>query len=952
MAGTVAFAGRVDVIAPGLGFNGRGTFEGLDLRALTERDLPTTSLFGSFVADVAGDSLGNLRGALTADAGRGLVDGTRLYSMRAAAQLADGHLRLDTLRLESAAFTMSAGGGLGLVRGATDSLRLVANVDSLGGLRRYLNPVDGAPLERGLDSLAGTVALDATLSGRVDSMRVAGELDARSVLWQGNTARTVRVRADVADATGRGAINAHVVVDTATYGALLVAHADVDARSRDTTRTEVSLRALLRAGTTASLDARIDRHADSTAWLLDSAQVTTSDNRWRLARPARVLDASHALVIDTIRLRGERRGWLTLAGRMPHEESGVDLVLAGDSVPLGDLAQLAQLTGSVRGDARLSARITGARAAPTIALDGELRGASIGPGRLGALQVRGRYEGHRLNAGLELRRDTALAVSGSVELPVDLSLVPRGRRLLDDSLRGRLHTVRAELSLVEAFTTAIDSAGGRLDGDVTLGGTWRAPRLTGEIAVTGGSARLAGLGRVVVEHVGADVKLFGDSLEVVRVDAQSVQTRLKGGRRTGTLRLTGGIGYADIENPVLGLRLVASGFNVIDRPGTADVDVSGDLRLTGPVRAAELSGTMTVERGDIYIRELAQKRIVSLDNPELYRASESELAVVRREQPGAATNFANSLALRDVRIEMGSDVWLRSSEASINLDGGVQVARRRTLRGLDSSQVQFTLDGQLRVKRGTYRLNIGELVQRTFDVERGNIRFFASDAELNPALDISAIHTVRKFNSTVVQQDKKIRAKIGGTLQQPTLDFESADDARLSQSDLISYLVTGEPALGVGDPATGTGAGGTAANALITTVGSALGDKLASLGVLDVVSIQTGGFDRGRSTASRDFGSQLLSSTRVGGGIQLTDRTYLSGSVGLCPLAGQSSSAKPLQISDLLGLKVEYRVSGTYSLSAGVEPSTNGLLCGDTNLRGFASTPPQVGLDFTGVWRF
>ena len=458
---------------------------------------------------------------------------------------------------------------------------------------------------------------------------------------------------------------------------------------------------------------------------------------------------------------------------------------------------------------------------------------------------------------------------------------------------------------------------------------------------------------MVVEHVGADVRLLGDSLDIVRLDAQSVQTRLKGGRRTGTVRLTGGIGFRDAENPVLGLRLVASSFNVIDRPGTADVDISGDLRLTGPFRAAELSGALVVDRGDIYIRELAQKRIVSLDNPDLYRASDSVLAVARRELSSTATNFANSLALRDVRIDMGNDVWLRSSEASINLDGSVQVARRRSLRGLDSSQVQFTLDGQLRVKRGTYRLNIGELVQRSFDVERGSIRFFASDAELNPALDISAVHTVRKFNSTVLQQDKKIRAKIGGTLEQPTLDFESADDAKLSQSDLISYLVTGEPALGVGDPTTGAGAGGTAANALITTVGSALGDKLASLGVLDVVSIQTGGLDRGgSSTASRDLGSQLLSSTRVGGGLQLTDRTYLSGSVGLCPLAGQSSSAKPLQISDLLGLKVEYRVSGTYSLSAGVEPSTNGLLCGDTNLRGFASTPPQVGLDFTGVWRF
>lgn len=950
VAGTIAFAGRVDAYAPRYAFTGRGTFEGLDLRALTSRELPSTSLFGAFVADVAGDSLGNLRGSVSADAGRGLVDASRLYAMRAAVTFSDGHLQVDTVRLESAAFTLSAGGGLGLVPGVSDTLHVVAQVDSLGGLRRYLNPPDTRLADPSLDSLAGTLAVEARLTGRPDSLAIAGAVDGRSILWQGNSARAINVRFGIGDATGRRRVSARVTVDTALYGALELSHAELFAVSRDTARTDLVLRALMRAGPTALVRGRTDRYADSTVYLLDSAVVTTSDNSWRLVRPARVLDAPAGLVLDTIAMRGARRGALLVAGRLPNVGDGVDLLVRGDAVPLADLAQLAQVTGAVRGDATLSTRITGTREAPVMAMTGELRGASIGPGQLGAVRVTGSYAARRLTAALELRRDTVLAMTAEVQLPIDLALVRRPSRLLGDSLRGRIRTVRADLSIAEAFTTAIDSSSGRLDADVQLGGTWHAPRLTGSATVTDGSARLSGLGRVVVEHVGADVRLRGDSIDIVRMDAQSVQTRIKGGRRTGTVHLTGGIGYRDAENPVLGLHLVASGFNIIDRPGVGDVDVSGELRLTGPFQSAELAGAITVDRGDIYIRELAQKRIVSLDNPDLYRASDSVLAATRRELPSTAADFVNSLTLRNVRIDMGNDVWLRSSEASINLDGSVQVARRRQLRGLDSTQAQFTLDGQLRVKRGTYRLNIGELVQRTFDVERGNIRFFASDAELNPALDISAIHTVRKFNSTLPGQDKRIRAKIGGTLQGPTIDFESADDARLSQSDLISYLVTGEPALGVGDPTnTASGAASTAANALITTVGSALGDKLASLGVLDVVQIQTAGIDR--STSNRDYGTQLLSNTRVGGGIQIGDRTYLSGNVGLCPLAQQQSS-RALSITDYLGLKVEYRVNRTYSLSAGVEPSTSALLCSDRDVRGFASTPTQVGLDFTGVWRF
>ena len=70
---------------------------------------------------------------------------------------------------------------------------------------------------------------------------------------------------------------------------------------------------------------------------------------------------------------------------------------------------------------------------------------------------------------------------------------------------------------------------------------------------------------------------------------------------------------------MFGLSLVAGNFNVIDQPGVADVDVSGDLRLTGPLSASVLDGRLTVDRGAIYIRDLAQKRVISLDNPDLYR---------------------------------------------------------------------------------------------------------------------------------------------------------------------------------------------------------------------------------------------------------------------------------------------------------------------------------------------
>ena len=952
-AGTIAFAGTVDAYPPGFAFHGRGTFEGLDLHAFTQqRVLPTTSLFGSFVADVSGDSLANLVGVVTADAGRGLIEGSRLYSLRASVSMADGRLRVDTVRAEGAALTLSMGGGLGLVASVGDSLHVVAFADSLGGFRRLLGPEGGVAADAALDSLGGSVALDAMLSGSVRELGVRATLVGKQLLWQGSTAKSLTARLDARNVGAREEMTAHVMLDTVRYGSVAAQSVAIDVVAADSAHAEVTLAATFRPGTDARARAHLANRADTARWMLDSLVLGSSDNRWRLLHPVAMANGPDMVEVDPFELRGSRSGWVRAGGRLTRTSGGTDLRIEADSLPLGDLAALAGGDARARGVGRLSAHVTGSRGSPLMTLDAEVRGAHLGPGPLGAIALTGRYADRALAGMLTLRRDTAVVLSGSVRLPIDLAFEPRAQRLLDDSLGGRFRSVDADLSLVESFTGAITDASGKLDVDLTLGGSWMHPRLDGSVRVSEGAARITGLGRVTMEAVTADLRFLGDSMAVQALDAHSVQTRLKSGRRTGTLSLRGGVSYRDWNDPVFGLSLVAGNFNVIDQPGVADVDVSGDLRLTGPLSASVLDGRLTVDRGAIYIRDLAQKRIVSLEDPALYRTSDSLLAVGRRGPlPQATSSFANALRLRDVRVTMGSDVWLRSSESNINLDGGVRVTRRRSLVGLDSAQAEFTLDGTLLVRRGTYRLNIGEVVQRTFDVERGSIRFFGEDAQVNPALDITAVHTVRKFNSTLVQQDRKVRAKIGGTLEQPTLDFESADDAKLSQSDLISYLVTGGPSLGVGDPTQQNGVGSTAANALITTVGSALSDKLAKLGLFDVVSIQTAGIDRGGQTGqNRNVTQDLLANTRVGGGIQLTDRTYLSGNVGLCGLSGQQNQS--FGIADLLGLRVEYRMSATYALSASVEPSTVGQLCGQTSVRGFATTPQQLGFDFTGTWRF
>jgi hypothetical protein len=300
---------------------------------------------------------------------------------------------------------------------------------------------------------------------------------------------------------------------------------------------------------------------------------------------------------------------------------------------------------------------------------------------------------------------------------------------------------------------------------------------------------------------------------------------------------------------------------------------------------------------------------------------------------------------------MGPDVWLRSSEANINLGGALRVTTgpRRDA----PTSPGLALAGTLTAERGTYRLNVGVALQRTFEVERGTLRFFETDADINPALDVSAVHTVRQLNRGA--RDVRVRVKIGGTLAQPTIALESADPTlQLSQSELISYLVTGTQSFGVGE-----NQGSTVSSLLLPSIGGLLSGTLG--GVADVIQIETvnsagrGGTGSGLAGTTGSF----LGGTRLLAGWQIGDNQFLSANLGLCQfgnaLSGTQGGFSAQEFSQSIGLKYEYRFPRALTLSAGVEPPTNAVFCspaGTAGVRNFVPTPRQFGVDLLRRWEF
>jgi translocation and assembly module TamB len=277
----------------------------------------------------------------------------------------------------------------------------------------------------------------------------------------------------------------------------------------------------------------------------------------------------------------------------------------------------------------------------------------------------------------------------------------------------------------------------------------------------------------------------------------------------------------------------------------------------------------------------------------------------------------------------------------------VRVAVGRDAR--DESRSQLALTGTLSADRGTYRLDLG-LLQRTFTVEGGTLRFFG-DADLNPTLDISAMYVVRQFEQ--FRADVPVRVTIGGTLAQPTLTLSSADQIVRSQSDLLSYLVTGQPNLE--DAAATTDA---AAN---TVAGLTLGSFASRLerqfgGALDIFQVQTGFGGSASKLGTRQGVGGVFSGTRLTGGKQVTDRVFVSLSLGLCAVGQFAQTGSIGQLNsqlDNIGTRVEWRLPGAYSVTASAEPSASALVCNQAGIsRGALITPRQLGLDFSKRWEF
>ena len=790
----------------------------------------------------------------------------------------DSLIQVDTAFAGWQGAVATGGGTLGWGAPYTGQMAFTLIADSLIGFDSLLLAVTGQKRDTapGLVPLGGRARGAVRLSGSLDTLDAAGEVAVDGFEFQ--QARSPRLTGSFAWTGGRRPqLTAQALSDSIVVG--------------DWTFTR---NALAFAG-----------YADSLSWSLGTSSGTggrvDGSGRWRRR------DSTNLVWFDTLQATLPSHAYRLLEPAL--------LALGGPSPSLSPLtlqaldgSSLVRVAGTIPGDRARRAGRRGRGPRPrrplrTAAAGHHRRERRAGPepGHRGhrprADPPRHDAPGRRPVRGLpralragrrELRRPPAgrepesLAHGENIleieaHLPFDLGFTGVEKRMVDGPLQVRAQADSVDLGIMEALTPAIRRVQGRLAVDVQVEGTWDTPSLEGSVAIRNGSMDLPGLG-VRFGSVAGGAVLQGDSVLLRDVKITS------GG---GDLAVGGSIRLENLSRPVFNLDLQASQFLAMDVRSFLTLVGTGNLSLRGPLLAATLTGNLTANSGVLYFADLVNKRVIDLDDPTIADLVDSTL--IRGGDLGSKfqNRFLDSLRVENLRVAIGSDVWLRSAEANIQLDGEARVSKTGR---------EYQPIGTLQAPRGNYTLKIGPIT-RDFTVTRGEVRYSGT---LDAELDIEARHTVRSVRG----EEIPVIASIEGTLYAPKLRLESTLRPPISETDLVSYLITGYPA----NEASALGN----ANAFATTLSylsSALSSELErtliqDLGVpIDLIEIRPGIASAGST-----------SPTQLAAGWQVGRKTFVTFNAGFCPDFSQISTRN-------LGAGLEFRFSKEWRLQAAVEPT-------------------------------
>lgn len=388
------------------------------------------------------------------------------------------------------------------------------------------------------------------------------------------------------------------------------------------------------------------------------------------------------------------------------------------------------------------------------------------------------YQDFRFAADLngESARGSAHAVFGDGGgLDAEASLT--NLRSTARSVEGKAHVAINSLAPITLFTPQLAAVKGRGEANATVSGLISDPKITGTAAL---------------REFGTELPVLGIQLK----DGEIEGSLAEGGAIKISGRVTSGDGRLEIGGGAESLdaiEVTAKGKNFLaaNIPG-ARVILAPDVQLKRTPERMDLTGSAEVTEAQIDLTKLPKGGATQ---------ASSDVVVIDDK---VALEGSKSVPLHvNVSITLGSKVALVGFGLDAKVSGTVAIR--------EEPETDTIGSGELRVE-GTYKAYGQDLT-----ITSGRL-LFASTPISNPQVNIVA---VRELTDVVA------KLTVSGTAQRPLLEVSA--DPTMSQTQALSYLVTGKPIdqLGSGEgdvvQSAAQSLGGAAGNLLAKNLGKRLG---------------------------------------------------------------------------------------------------------------------------------
>ncbi len=362
------------------------------------------------------------------------------------------------------------------------------------------------------------------------------------------------------------------------------------------------------------------------------------------------------------------------------------------------------------------------------------------------VDVRARYAERRLEAREVRARIQNVESTARLTLPLDLAL-GRVPAVPDAPIEGRVDIPAGDLQVLPLIVPQLQSARGRFELAAEIGGSARAPRLTGRGRIRDGLVRPANRSEVI-EGLGADLHFDQDRIVLDTLWARQGRT----GRlwSSGEVRLDGGR-LQSYRFPLVLRDFAAAEEGLYAVLFDGDFVVSDGPRVNGQ-RVPHVAGRARVQRGVI----------------EFDFANQSEV------QKRAATTQPLDWTYR-IRAEATSNLRWRTPDADVEFNADLD---------LQQTPDSLIIFGEMHALRGTYWF-----LSNRFRLDRADITFDNQDG-VDPLLDIAAGTRIRLARADQSSAYETITAQIAGRSSQPLISLTSSNP-EADQRSILEGLTLG-----------------------------------------------------------------------------------------------------------------------------------------------------------------